>query len=184
MKIIKPLKLSLLTKTYRYKCADWLAVSPICFFRLGSDEIISEALGWKTVMAVPGMENGFDMAMPKKYGEFLAMGNAYAQGGEGMQQMETGICLGNVKQSLEIIGNRDPKTNLMQIIAVIGSEKSFTPPGFGMTDITSKLRQEKGGTYDDNWLKTAYPGFPDDIDWSVFNAAPEKQWSNGYFNGG
>ncbi|MCG8636187.1 MAG: DUF2169 domain-containing protein [Desulfobacterales bacterium] len=183
MKIIKPLKLSLLTKTYRYRRGDWLAVSPICFFRLGTDEIITEAQGWKSVMAVPGMENGFDMAMPKKYGEFLAMGNAYAQEGEGILQMETRICLGRVERSLTILGNRDPETNLMHILGVVGSGKSFTPPGFGMIDITSGLRQKKSGTYDDNWLENAYPGFPDDIDWTVFNAAPETQWDKGFFNG-
>lgn len=58
-----------------------------------------------------------------------------------------------------------------------------TPAGLGAIDISLPQRMSKAGTYDDKWLKTRFPGYADDIDWSLFNAAPEDQWLPGFFNG-
>jgi len=215
-------------------------VSPICFFELGSGKIISEADGWKKVMQVPGMENGFDIGMPKKFGEFLAMGSAYAPEGEPVASMDVSIGIRDLEKTLKVTGNREWKTNLMnkaflsmpepftemeiswsnayggekhpdnktgkgcqkKYKLLTGSLKSipwptiedpkkplkkpgknYEPQSFGMFELTSKKRQKKAGTYNKKWLKYDHPGYPDDVDWSVFNAACERQWFNGFING-
>jgi uncharacterized protein YjbI with pentapeptide repeats len=50
------------------------------------------------------------------------------------------------------------------------------PIGFGVVDAAWPQRAKRIGTYDDHWLKTRFPGLPDDIDWRHFNVAPPDQW--------
>lgn len=49
------------------------------------------------------------------------------------------------------------------------------PAGFGPYDPMWPQRRATSGTYDDRWLAEVYPGFPDDMEWSAFNTAPEDQ---------
>lgn len=62
--------------------------------------------------------------------------------------------------------------------------KRYAPAGFGPLDIRSPARQEKAGTYDQAWLDNDAPGLPEDAHWSLYNAAPDDQRLDGYFNGG
>jgi uncharacterized protein YjbI with pentapeptide repeats len=57
------------------------------------------------------------------------------------------------------------------------------PAGFGPYELTWPQRLSKAGTYDEAWQKERYPGFPADMDWALWNAAPEDQWIAGYFRG-
>jgi uncharacterized protein YjbI with pentapeptide repeats len=67
---------------------------------------------------------------------------------------------------------------------VRGPDDRPPPAGFSAYDFTSPQRASKAGTYDAQWLKDCYPGFPPDMDWSIFNAAPEDQRLQGFFAGG
>lgn len=49
------------------------------------------------------------------------------------------------------------------------------PAGFGPYDPMWPQRQAAAGTYDERWLEEVYPGYPDDMDLSAFNTAPEDQ---------
>ncbi|MFH1135202.1 MAG: DUF2169 domain-containing protein [Pseudomonadota bacterium] len=71
----------------------------------------------------------------------------------------------------------DPKKN-------IGSpdDRPF-PAGFGPHDQSWPQRASKLGTYDKKWLRTAWPFFPDDLNWTFFNTAPEDQQMEGFFQG-
>lgn len=57
------------------------------------------------------------------------------------------------------------------------------PAGFGPISLSWPQRMSKAGTYDERWLKTRFPGYADDMDWSIFNSAPEDQWLAGFFSG-
>jgi uncharacterized protein YjbI with pentapeptide repeats len=57
------------------------------------------------------------------------------------------------------------------------------PGGFGMLDAMWPQRSQKAGTYDDEWLKTRFPGFAADMDWSIFNTAPSDQQQADPFHG-
>lgn len=58
------------------------------------------------------------------------------------------------------------------------------PAGFGPIDLRWTPRQGRGGTYDAAWLREDFPGLARDIDWRMFNRAPEDQWLAGFFAGG
>jgi len=61
--------------------------------------------------------------------------------------------------------------------------KKPDPAGFGPIDLTWPQRMEKAGTYDQKWLENLFPGLAEDIDWTIFNAAPEDQHIQGFFKG-
>lgn len=54
--------------------------------------------------------------------------------------------------------------------------KVVRPAGFGARDAAHPERAALIGTYDDEWLKTDYPGLARDLDWRHFNVTPEDQW--------
>ncbi len=60
----------------------------------------------------------------------------------------------------------------------------YAPAGFGALDIRSPARQKKAGTYGREWMENDFPGLANDVDWTVFNAAPEDQQIDGFFTGG
>lgn len=62
--------------------------------------------------------------------------------------------------------------------------KHYRPACFGPIDMTWEPRKHKHGTFDQRWLERDAPGFAENVDWSVFNVAPEDQWLEGCFEGG
>ncbi|MGK3981776.1 DUF2169 domain-containing protein [Sorangium sp. So ce136] len=57
------------------------------------------------------------------------------------------------------------------------------PAGFGPIDLMWPQRFAKIGTYDQKWLKERFPGFAEDTDLGMFNAAPDDQQIQGFFRG-
>ncbi len=57
------------------------------------------------------------------------------------------------------------------------------PAGLAGYDMTWPQRMSKAGTYDAEWLEKLFPGLAADIDWTMFNAAPDDQQISGYFHG-
>ena len=58
------------------------------------------------------------------------------------------------------------------------------PAGFGPYDFTWPQRSKKQGTYDDRWMRERWPYFPDDMNWTYYNAAPDDQQTDAFFRGG
>jgi len=58
------------------------------------------------------------------------------------------------------------------------------PESFSPIDISWQQRTKKMGTYDEKWIKEKAPAYPDDMDWTHFNTAPQNQWIDNYFSGG
>jgi uncharacterized protein YjbI with pentapeptide repeats len=58
------------------------------------------------------------------------------------------------------------------------------PAGLGPLDLSWPQRRRLAGTYDDAWLKSRFPGFPDDIRWEHFNMACPDQWRDECWTGG
>ncbi|MBT2333154.1 DUF2169 domain-containing protein [Variovorax paradoxus] len=55
--------------------------------------------------------------------------------------------------------------------------------GFGPIDGMWPQRASKRGTYDDQWLKTDFPGIAADANWTTFNIASDDQQQHAPFNG-
>lgn len=67
--------------------------------------------------------------------------------------------------------------------AVTSASQTPRPASFEGMDLAWRPRQRYAGTYDERYLRTRMPGFPDDVDWRLFNDAPEDQWIDGFFQG-
>ncbi|PTN36715.1 DUF2169 domain-containing protein [Desulfonatronum sp. SC1] len=58
------------------------------------------------------------------------------------------------------------------------------PAGFMPLDQTWPQRRSKAGTYDQKWFQEHWPYFPEDMNWTFFNTAPEDQQLDAFFQGG
>jgi len=92
---------------------------------------------------------------------------------------------GKGAQPIEVDGEKvQPLPNIEHPKRLVTSPRDRPEPaGFSGADPTWSKRFEMMGTYDDEWLKTRFPGFAKDMDWSYFNLAPEDQQITGYFKG-
>ena len=74
--------------------------------------------------------------------------------------------------------------NIERSEEVISSNtKSYQPAGFGPMDPSWMQRSRFQGTYDERYLEKFFPGYPEDMDWRLFMAAPQDQWFDQYFVG-
>jgi uncharacterized protein YjbI with pentapeptide repeats len=77
-----------------------------------------------------------------------------------------------------------PLPNIEDPRNLVRSPEDRPPPaGLGPYELTWPQRLSKAGTYDAAWQKRRFPGFPVDMDWGLWNAAPEDQRIDGYFRG-
>lgn len=106
---------------------------------------------------------------------------ARAFGGEGFAANPLGVGIAPVQdgdRKVHRLPNiEDPK----HLIRAKGDRP--TPAGFGPYDVTWPARWPKIGTYDARWLREQMPGFAKDMDLTMWNAAPEDQQFDGFFEG-
>ena len=57
------------------------------------------------------------------------------------------------------------------------------PAGFGPLALDSPQRRQFQGTYDNDYKKKYFPGYPADFDWHYFLNTPRDQWFDEYFAG-
>ena len=66
---------------------------------------------------------------------------------------------------------------------VTRQEEEADPAGFAALQMDWPQRTRYHGTYDAEYLKKYYPGYPRDFDWRSFLAAPQDQWRQGFWQG-
>ncbi|KQU86501.1 hypothetical protein ASC78_02655 [Variovorax sp. Root318D1] len=108
MKIIKPLRLAMLTRPFTNDQRHWLAVTVIAMTdTLGRDaRLIPEPHCWQTFGEELGGEAPFDLAMPKARPEFLVSGQAYTAHQDDKTQCAVSVRLGPKRKDLLVFGNR------------------------------------------------------------------------------
>jgi uncharacterized protein YjbI with pentapeptide repeats len=68
---------------------------------------------------------------------------------------------------------------------LIGSPGDRPPPACPLpVDQSWPSRMKKAGTYDQKWFNERWPYFPEDMDWTFFNAGQEAQQQATFFTGG
>ncbi|WP_045219023.1 DUF2169 domain-containing protein [Desulfonatronum thioautotrophicum] len=108
----------------------------------------------------------------------------YAFGGDGFERNPAG------RGAAEVVGPdglaRRPLPNIEHPARLVGATTDRPEPAcFGPLDQTWPQRKAKAGTYDDAWLKSRWPWFPDDMNYEYFNQAQEDQFlAEGFFQGG
>lgn len=77
-----------------------------------------------------------------------------------------------------------PLPNVEDPGATMDAPDDVVPPaGFGPLHPAWELRASKAGSYGGAWADERWPWFPEDFDWSYFNAAPPDMQVEGYLNG-
>ncbi|PHM45499.1 pentapeptide repeat-containing protein [Xenorhabdus mauleonii] len=235
MKIIKPLRLSILYRPYRWLQKNHLGVSVMALADMGSSpRLRPEAELWQLAENELKTCNGIiDLAIPKPCAEFLATGYAYNHHQDNKSACTARIQIERLDKSLAVFGNRywiDDKPSkpqpfeqmrldwsqafggegyennphgigfrpeeltegikvhrlpnievlhkrLMSQRQLASQEETPTPASFCPLDIAWPSRFSRiGKKYDKEWLENEFPGFSQDIDWHLFNAAPKDQW--------
>jgi uncharacterized protein YjbI with pentapeptide repeats len=235
MKVLKPQRLSLLTRTYEYEGKFYLAANIMAYVSFEQPRrLLSEQSMWKFAATALGKDTILDMGMPKQRGEFLVYGKCHAPAGRTVTAAMVRVKVGTLEKSLAVMGERyweksgfgklatepatfsaidmnysnafggegfannptgkgmpptdDAAPHLLPNIEspdkpVVFIDDRPQPAGLGPIDFTWPQRMSKAGTYDGEWLKTRFPGYAKDMDWSIFNAAQPDQWLPDYFAG-
>lgn len=228
MKVIKPLRLSVLHRPYRWQENNYLGVSVLALADMGSaPRLRPEPELWQLAESELKTSGGvIDLAIPKTCAEFLATGYAYTHHQEEKTACAVRIEVEQREKTLVAFGerhwvNNTPSSPLpfqqMRLDwsrAFGGSEHPDNPHGIGASpetfentkvhrlpnieslhDRLTSPRQKPapaslgaldlmwpsrfsriGKKYDAHWLQHEFPGFARDIDWRLFNAAPQDQW--------
>jgi len=109
----------------------------------------------------------------------MPLSYAYAYGGKKYDKNTVGKGM----ESVDVFGEqRVPLPNIENPDKLMTSEgQRPDPAGFAPLDIMWQQRQERAGTYDEQWIQEYCPAYPLDIDWNHFNAAPVDQWVENFW---
>ena len=237
MRLVKPLRLSLLHRVFENAGQPMLTVTSFVTFRLDAPRAIQHEVSlWKAVGKT--MPDGvLDEFLPKPRGEVLVSGSAFVVGEPSAATMvkievqRDGKKL--VEKELAVFGDRswstlgmtapkpftempitwdrafggegfadNPKGRGYRATEVDGAKAHLlpnienprkllvqpsdrpVPATFSPLDLTAPSRMKRAGTYDQRWLDTRFPYYPEDFDWEFFNVALEDQRIEGFFLGG
>ena len=141
-------------------------------FRVGEIQKTLAVYGDRDWVHKPG--TGWVTTDPKPFA-VLEIDYARAFGGPGYAKNPSGR--GYLVPEARKNAERIPLPNIIEPEKHIGSpDETHEPAGFGPLDFTWPQRASKLGTYDDDWMQNRWPGYPDNLDWTAFNAAPPDQW--------
>lgn len=108
MKIIKPLRLSVLNRPFRLQGKNYLGVSVMALLDMGATpQLRPEVELWQLAAAELQTSGGvIDVAIPKVRAEFLATGNAYTHHQKEKNSCAVRINVGNLSKTLLAFGDR------------------------------------------------------------------------------
>ncbi|MGH8371424.1 MAG: DUF2169 domain-containing protein [Gammaproteobacteria bacterium] len=106
MRMVKPLKLSLLSRPYDYHGKHWLSAGVLMMWDLDDGSLRPDNELWKAVMEVIGRGVMLDAAMPKTRGEYLVFGSFHSPGGKAVEAGYVQVRLGRLEKRLNVYGDR------------------------------------------------------------------------------
>ena len=107
MRIIKPLRLSLLTRPYTHRRQHWLGVSVLAMATLGDDPVLRpEAEIWRQTGAWLEEDNVVDLAVPKPCAEFLVSGRAWSHDADTPGRAALRVRVAGLEKNLLVSGDR------------------------------------------------------------------------------
>ena len=106
MKVTKPMKLSVLTRTVEQARRPELHVGAVLAFSLTDPRtLVDEISFWGAVTPTLGA-SGLDEACAKAHGEVLVGGSCFAPGGRALAASFVRVQIGSVDKRLSVIGDR------------------------------------------------------------------------------
>lgn len=107
MKVFKPLALGLLTRPYEFQRRFHLGVAVLCFIPLGPEPaLFAETAMWKFLAEELPPDQALDAGIPKRLGEFLVIGRAYAPAGTTVRARRVSVRIGERRKELLVVGDR------------------------------------------------------------------------------
>lgn len=111
MKVVKPLTLGVLTRSYLIGGERRFVVSALGFFKLGEpvQRFAMENEQWPDVLkalAEHGVTQPLDEVLPKPRAELLLAGNAYAPHGKPVERMQVTLSAAGIDKTLDVFGER------------------------------------------------------------------------------
>lgn len=107
MRVTKPMKQSLLHRTYQYKGENHFAASVFTMFSLSeAGRTLPENELWQIVAQALGRDGMLDAAMPKSRAEYIVLGNFHAPGSKPVPAGYVEVKVGNHSKRLDVFGNR------------------------------------------------------------------------------
>lgn len=107
MKIIKPLKLGLLYKTYGANDHYFLATTIACFFSFNSQPQLGTEINlWTFTAEELGNDAALDLGMPKPRGEVLVTGTFWSPRGQQVSAGQVRFRIGGIEKTLYVFGDR------------------------------------------------------------------------------
>ena len=141
-----------------------------------------------------------DMGLPKKRAEWLLAGNACAPRGQTASGLTVDVRVGASSRRF-LASSETPLAALPLTWAQTWGTEAENPQGLPSAQLHRApladanlpfgapacpgprgawpCRMGNMGTYDETWLKTRWPGVPDDFDWGFFNLAQPQQFLPG-----
>jgi uncharacterized protein YjbI with pentapeptide repeats len=150
-----------------------------------------EVTGGSVSVSVGGLEKqlsvvgdrfwgGIGMSRPEPF-THMPINYRHAFGGEGYAKNTRGKGFAPVADAET---ERHPLPNVEyvgQAVASPGDRPS--PAAFDHLDIMWEQRSKYSGTYDETYLREAFLGLPDDLDWRYFNDGAQDQWFENFLRG-
>jgi uncharacterized protein YjbI with pentapeptide repeats len=107
MKVLKPSKLSVLTRCFEHEQRFYMGVSVLAFVPLAAEPgLLPEAAMWAFAGKRLGKDGALDAGIPKARGEYLIHGSAYAPGGAPATHVPVGARVGQITKRLSVTGDR------------------------------------------------------------------------------
>ena len=106
MKVIKPLLLGFLWRTYKRQ-GDHLALTALLAFPFSDPDVpLTEQEMWKSVVPLIPKDTAWDEGVPKDRGEVLLLGDCRSPGGTPASHRRVSLRVGPVAKALDVYGNR------------------------------------------------------------------------------
>ena len=123
---------------------------------------------------------GWGVTDPKPFTE-MAVSYTRAFGGKDYPPNPVGVGIEEINIDGEMV---IPVPNIEYLDQLIGSPSDRpVPASLNRTDSMCEERLSKGGTYDQRYVQTTMPAFPDDMDYDYFHDAASDQRISGNFIG-
>lgn len=114
MKIVKPLQLGLMSRTFVKDKRYYLSVAALSYFPFhNSTALGTEQEMWQAIFNTLDEDMVFDLCMPKPSSEVLMVGNCFAPKNEPTEQLYVDIHIGDILKRLVVTGNRFWKRGIM-----------------------------------------------------------------------
>jgi uncharacterized protein YjbI with pentapeptide repeats len=105
MKVVKPQKLSLVTRCFEHERRFFLSLGALALHRFGGG-LVSEMAMWPFLAEELGKDAVPDSGMPKSHAEFLVSGFAFATGGTPQPACTVRVRFGELDKTLWVYGDR------------------------------------------------------------------------------